>query len=137
MTLFDGYIAGIIELLNGASLPLSDPVGRSVKIALSASQSGLVVHAGTESVVGETTAYVVRRRELLCSYVTQGPVPDEEEGALAEVYHPIVMSFRGTNLSEIAEVGVDEPKYTQERVSAIVVRRYVIEYRTARGSLSA
>jgi len=137
MTLFDSYINAVIALLNGRPLPLIDPIGRSVKLALGAGHPGLVVHAGTETVVHENTVYATRRRELLCSYVTQGEVPDEEEGQLAETYHPIVMSYRGLNMSAIDEVGVDEPRYTPERVSAIVVRRYVIEYRTSRGGLNA
>jgi hypothetical protein len=136
-TLREQYLDAIvaqIKLIPG----LAAVVDRSLSSAFSTDDDDvIVIHRGKEDVDNDMYPVADRSLEVKVSIVTRNAVPERIADALIEQVHPRLIAFSPAGVTDVAEIGSDEPKYGgADGQTCMLTTRYRLLYRTQANSLT-
>lgn len=137
MTLREQY-AGELAALLAAAPGFPAAVERSLAAAIEREKGRvLVVHRGGEKLERSAAGASWRECEMRFSVITRGDVPEKDADDVMEVAHPLIMTFKSTNLIDVREVKTDEPKFANaDGKACMITTHYLLRYRTAPNSNS-
>lgn len=97
----------------------------------------ITILPGREKVEEASIARVNRHREVQVLVHTSGNEHMDLCEQTFSLIHPLIMTYTADSLTQIQEIGTDDPRYSNgDLTRQVVTRRYLLSYQTADDSLS-